>query len=66
MKYYEHKWLEKCLLQFRPKYYHRYVDDIFLMFESRDHVKKFRNNMNSRHPNFQFTCEEESNNKFLS
>ena len=61
--YYEHKWLEKCPLQFRPKYYRRYIDDIFLMFESRDHVKKFFKYMNSRHPNIQFTCEEESNNK---
>ena len=61
--YYEHKWLEECSLQFWPKYYRRYVDDIFLIFESRDHVKKFFKYMNSRHPNIQFTCEEESNNK---
>ena len=40
-----------------------YVDDIFLMFESRDHVKKFPKYMDSRHPNIQFTCEKESNNK---
>ena len=33
------------------------------MFESRDHVKKFFKYMNSRHPNIQFTCEVESNNK---
>ena len=45
--YYEHIWLEECPLQFRPKYYRRYVDDIFLMFESRDHVKKFLRYMNS-------------------
>ena len=65
-KYYEHKWLvhKKCPLQFRPKYYRRYVDDIFLMFESRDHVKKFLKYINSRHPNIQFTCEEKCNNKF--
>ena len=60
--YYEHKLLEKYPLQFRPKYYRRCVDDIFLMFESRDHVKKFLKYMNSRHPNIQFTCEEKSNN----
>ena len=60
--YYEHTWLEKCPLQFRPKYYRRYFDDIFLMFESRDHIKKFLKYMNSRHPNIHFTCEEESNN----
>ena len=27
--YYEHKWLKKCPLQFRPKYYRRYVHDFF-------------------------------------
>ena len=47
---YDHKWLKKCPLQFRPKYYRGYIDDIFLMFESRDHVKKFLKYMNSRHP----------------
>ena len=61
--YYEHKWLGNCPLQFRPKYYCKYVDNIFLMFESRDHVKKFLKYMNSCHPNIQLTCEEESNDK---
>ena len=61
--YNEHKWLENCPLQFRPKYYHRHINNIFLRFESRDHIKKFLKYINSRHPNIQFTCEEESNNK---
>ena len=61
--YYEQKCLEKCSLKFQSKYYRKYVDNIFLMFESRDHVKKFLKYMNSHHPNIQFTCEEESNNK---
>ena len=61
--YYEHIWLEKCPLQFQPKYYRRYVNDIFLMFESSDHIKEFFRYMNSRHPNIRFTCEEESNNE---
>ena len=29
--YHECKWLESCPIQFPPKYYHRYVDDIFLV-----------------------------------
>ena len=33
------------------------------MFERKDHVKKSLRFMNSRHPNIQFTCEEESFNK---
>ena len=60
--YYESKWLEKCPPQFRPKHYRRYVDDIFLMFENKDHVKIFLRYLNSRHPNITFTCEEEENN----
>ena len=61
----ERKWLESCPIHFRPKYYRRYVDDIFLMFEHKDHVKKFLRYMNSRHRNIQFTYEEESNDKIL-
>ena len=34
------------------------------MYERKDQVKKFLRYMNSRHPNIQFTCKEESNNKF--
>ena len=61
--YHEHNRLESCPIQFRPKCYHRYVDDIFCMFEHKDHVKKFLRYMHSRHRNIQFTCEEESNDK---
>ena len=60
--YYEHIWLEKCPLQFQPKYYCRYFDDNFLMFGSRDHGKKFLRYMNLRHPKIRFTCKEKSNN----
>ena len=38
--YYEHKWLENRILQFKPKFYRRYADDIFLMFDKKVHVKK--------------------------
>ena len=39
--YYERKWLKNCPLQFKPKFYRRYVDDILLMFDKKGHVKKF-------------------------
>ena len=63
LTYHENIWLDNCPLQFRPKYYRRYVDDIFLMFERKDQVKKFLMYMNSRHQNIQFTYEEEVDNK---
>ena len=51
----EINWLANCPLQFKPKVYRRYVDDLFVMFESKDHVKKFFKYLNSRHPNIKFT-----------
>ena len=38
--YYERKWLGDYLLQFKHKIYCHYVDDIFLTFDRKDHVKK--------------------------
>ena len=60
---YENIWLGKCPHQSKPKYYRRYVNDIFLMFEKKDHVKKFLKYMNSCHQNIKFTIEEEHNNE---
>ena len=60
---YESKWLKDCPVQFTPKYYRRYVDDICLLFKAKDHVKKFFRYMNSRHLNIKFTCQEENDNK---
>ena len=47
--------------QLQPKYYRRYVDDTFLMFEKRDHLKKFLKYKFSRHQSIKFTFEEEYN-----
>ena len=63
LTYYEDRSLDISPIQFWPSYYHRYVDNVFLMFERKDYVKKFLRYMNSPHPNIQFTCEEKSNHK---
>ena len=63
LTYYKDRRFDNCPLQFRPRCYSRYVDDVFLMFECKDQVKKFLRYMNSYHPNIQFTCKEESNDK---
>ena len=62
--YYEKKWLNECPANFRPKYYQRYVDDVFVLFSSLKHVELFRDFMISRHPNINFTFEKEQDNKF--
>ena len=39
--YYEQKWLEICPLQFKPKFYRRSVDDIFLIFDKKIMLRTF-------------------------
>ena len=61
--FYEKKWLEQCPEEFKPVYYRRYVDDIFVLFRSQDHLIKFRDYFNKCHPNMNFTFEQEKNGK---
>ena len=62
LSHHEISWLENCPAQFKPAYYRRYVDDVIVLFRSKDHVKKFLGYINTRHPNIEFTYEEEKNN----
>ena len=55
-------WLNGCPDEFKPAYYRRYVDDIFVLFRSPDHLEKFKYYLNSKHRNIRFTCEKEHNN----
>ena len=63
--FYENKWLEQCPKKFKPVYYRRYVDDIFVLFRSQDHLVKFRDYFNKCHPNMNFTFEQEKNEKIV-
>ena len=49
--HYEKNWLNKCPSQFEPVVYKRYVDDIFVLFKSKEHLKRFANYMNSKYRN---------------
>ena len=44
-------------LDFHPKLYSRYVDDIFAVFDKSDHCTKFLDLLNSQHNNIKFTVE---------
>ena len=63
LSFYEVKWLEQCPKEFQPVFYRRYADDIFVLFESADHLPKFRDYFNTCHPNMSFSFEQETNGK---
>ena len=60
LSFYEMKWLEKCPYKFKPVFCRRYVDDIFVLFESVEHLSKFLAHLN---PNMSFSSEQEINDK---
>ena len=60
--YNEEKWLANCPSDFKPVYYRRYVDDIFLLFNNMKCLDEFKRYMNNQHPNMNFTSESELDN----
>ena len=52
--HYEIKWLNDCPDKFKPLFYKKHVDDIFVLFKRPEHVKPFVDYMNSKHKNINF------------
>ena len=42
--YHEKEWLDKCPEEFKPVFYRSYVDDIFVLFRKKEHLKLFLSN----------------------
>ena len=61
--HFEKEWLENCPVEFKPKFYRRYVDDTFLIFDNENQANLFQTYMNSRHQKINFTIETEENSK---
>ena len=61
LAHYEQIWLDDCPDEFKPVYYKRYVDDIFVLFRSPHHLEKFNEYLNTKHANIKFTSEKEVN-----
>ena len=58
--YHEENWLNKCPIEFKPSFYRRYVDNMFVLFESPEAAHSFREYMSSKHQNINFTVEQEN------
>ena len=63
LTHHEQDWLDSSPLEYRLLYYRRYVDDIFVLFKSSDHLKRFQSYLNSCHVSMTFTIETEQENK---
>ena len=57
--------LMNVLIKFKPVYYRRYIDNIFVFFISSHHLEKFKNDLNSQYRNIRnieiFFCEKKHN-----
>ena len=60
LSHHEENRLNKCPIEFKPSFYRRYVDDIFVLFESPESAHSFRDYMSSKHQNINFTGEQEN------
>ena len=65
--HHETKWLNDCPEIFKPVFYKRYADDIFVLFKRPEHVKPFVDYKNSKHKtiNFSFETEKDGQIPFL-
>ena len=65
--HFEKNSLQNCSSDFKPHYYRRYVDDIFVLFTSPKHLEAFHNFLTGRHVNrsFTFQCEKQNRISFL-
>ena len=56
----EEQWLNNCPHAFKPIYYRRYVDDIFVLLPHSGCLEDFRNYMSNQHQNINFSSEGEA------
>ena len=63
LSFYEMKWLEQCPNELKSVFHRRYADDIFVLYESAEHLSKFHAYLNTCHPNMSFLFEQEINDK---
>ena len=59
LSHHEESWINKCPVEFEPKFYRRYANDIYLLFESPESARSFCEYMSSKHQDINFSVEHE-------
>ena len=62
--HYEKEWLDNCPSHFKSIVYRRYVDDVFVLFLSKEHLQPSVDYMNKQYRCIKFTSETEQNDTF--
>ena len=60
LSHHEENWLNKCPMKFKPRFYRRNVDDIFVLFESSESADSFRQYMSFKYQNVNCTVEKKN------
>ena len=58
----EGNWRNNCPPEFKPLFYRRYVDDIFVLLKNPLQMQPFLQYFNNQHSRMEFTLEFERNN----
>ena len=53
--HFEKHWLSNCPQDLFPNIYRKYVDDIFVTFNSHEQMKRFVEHVNTKHSNVKFS-----------
>ena len=65
LSYQEKNLLNNCPQGFKPVFYRRYIDDIFILFNFMDHLKYFQSFLSTCHINMSLSMETERENKLF-
>ena len=65
LSYHEKNWLNSCPQGSKPVFYRRYVDDIFILCKSNDHLKYFQDFLNSCHITCHFLWKQKRRTNYL-
>ena len=63
LAYHERNCLDRCPLEYRQLYSRWYVNVVFVLFKSFNHLKRFQSYLNFCHSNISITIETKQNNK---
>ena len=58
LSHYEENWLDKCPIEFKSTFCRRFIDHIFVLFESSKSANSFHEYISSKHERISFTVEQ--------